>query len=188
MILNDKQIIEKDIVKYTSEKPKKIDGFSISGGVTSFGFDAHLGRSFYINKDRNYGLCDPLNKDSIDQNFTQVSFKVDENGMEYFEIPPKTFALGYTMEYFEMPENCMSQCLGKSTYCRVGVFVNVSPIEPDFKGQITIEFYNALNCPVKLYAGQGICQFQFFEGERPLVTYKDKNGKYQGQVGVNFAK
>ena len=104
-------------------------------------------------------------------------------------IPPNSFALASTVEYFRIPENVLTICLGKSTYARCGIIVNVTPLEPEWEGHVTLEFSNTTTLPAKIYANEGVAQMLFFESdERCEITYKDRNGKYQGQTGVTLPK
>lgn len=123
-------------------------------------------------------VIDPLN---FNENFL-VEEKVNQDGV--YVIRPMSYALGHTVEIFDMTDDAISVCLGKSTYARSGLIVNVTPIEPGFIGQVTLEFFNATHMPIILRANQGICQFLFFRGKRPDFTYADRGGKYQNQDGV----
>ena len=102
-------------------------------------------------------------------------------------IPPNSYALTHTIEYVRIPRNTTAICLGKSTYARCGIHVNVTPLEAGWEGQVTIEISNGTRLPVKIYAGEGIMQVLFFEGEEPLVSYADRKGKYQHQKGITLA-
>ena len=104
-------------------------------------------------------------------------------------IPPNSFALARTVEYFRIPRNVLTICLGKSTYARCGIIVNVTPLEPEWEGHVTLEFSNTTNLPAKIYAGEGVAQMLFFESDEECETsYKDRDGKYQGQTGVTLPK
>ena len=104
-------------------------------------------------------------------------------------IPPNSFALARTVEYFRIPRNVLTICLGKSTYARCGIIVNVTPLEPEWEGHVTLEFSNTTNLPAKIYAGEGVAQMIFFESDEECeVSYKDRGGKYQGQTGVTLPK
>ncbi len=103
-------------------------------------------------------------------------------------VPPNSFALGRSVEYFKIPRNVVTICLGKSTYARCGIVVNVTPFEPEWEGYVTLEISNTTPLPAKIYANEGIAQVLFFEGEEPKVSYKDKKGKYQSQVGITLPK
>lgn len=152
----------------------------ISYGVSSYGYDARVGNEFKIFTNINNSLIDP-------KNFTEESF-VSKVG-DYCIIPPNSFALGSTVEYFKIPRDILVICLGKSTYARCGVIVNVTPLEPEFEGHVTLEFSNTTTLPVKIYANEGVCQFIFHKADDICeYSYKDKNGKYQGQRGVTLPK
>ncbi len=104
-------------------------------------------------------------------------------------IPPNSFALARTVEYFRIPRNVLTVCLGKSTYARCGIIVNVTPLEPEWEGHVTLEFSNTTNLPARIYAGEGVAQMLFFESDEVCETsYKDRGGKYQGQTGVTLPK
>ena len=121
-------------------------------------------------------------------------FKIDEKSFVDFKgdvciIPPNSFALARTVEYFRIPRNVLTICLGKSTYARCGIIVNVTPFEPEWEGYVTLEFSNTTPLPAKIYAGEGCAQVLFFESDEVCeMSYKDRNGKYQGQVGVTLPK
>ena len=113
---------------------------------------------------------------------------ITKNGSECI-IPPNSFVLARTVEYFKIPEDILVICLGKSTYARCGIIVNVTPLEPGWEGHVTLEFSNTTPLPAKIYANEGVAQFIFIKGnEKPKVTYADRNGKYQGQKGVTLPK
>ena len=152
----------------------------ISFGLSSYGYDARVSNEFKIFTNVNSGLVDP-------KNFKKESF-VTRVGKECI-IPPNSFALASTMEYFKIPENILVICLGKSTYARCGIIVNVTPLEPEWEGHVTLEFSNTTPLPAKIYANEGACQFLFYKGEAPpAVTYKDRKGKYMKQEGVTLPK
>ncbi len=148
----------------------------ISYGLSSYGYDARVGTDFKIFTNVNSSVVDP-------KNFDQQSF-VDRN-TEVCIIPPNSFALARTVEYFRIPRDVLVICLGKSTYARCGLIVNVTPLEPEWEGQVTIEISNTTPLPAKVYANEGVCQFLFLKGEgAPEVSYADRKGKYMGQRGV----
>lgn len=156
----------------------------LSYGASSYGYDVRLARElkvFYAGG----GVADPL-----DFKPEGILRDVDlSDHPDYYLMQPHEYVLGTTIETFDIPEDVMTLCIGKSTYARCGIFVNVTPIEPGFVGQVTLEIYNSLPVPAKLYLEQGICQFVFLRGsERPDVTYRDRTGKYQHQVGVTTAR
>ena len=152
----------------------------ISFGVSSYGYDVRCADEFKVFTNINSATVDP-------KNFDEKSF-VDFEG-DVCIIPPNSFALARTVEYFRIPRNVLTICLGKSTYARCGIIVNVTPFEPEWEGYVTLEFSNTTPLPAKIYAGEGCAQVLFFEGdEPPEVSYKDRGGKYQGQHGVTLPK
>jgi dCTP deaminase len=156
----------------------------LSAGLTSCGYDARLSSEFYLIRGDMWGWIDPL-RGVIDAEMENVSICDDDVCI----INPGDFILGRTMETFSMPDNVAAVCWGKSTYARCGIHVNVTPLEPGWCGQVTLEIFNQAPRAVGLHPGRGICQFQFHHlAERPEITYADKGGKYQGQVGVTIAR
>ena len=152
----------------------------ISYGLSSYGYDARVGTDFKIFTNVNSSVVDP-------KNFDQQSF-VDRN-TEVCIIPPNSFALARTVEYFRIPRDVLVICVGKSTYARCGIIVNVTPLEPEWEGHVTLEFSNTTPLPAKIYANEGACQFLFLQGNEPCeVSYRDKAGKYQGHRGVTLPK
>ena len=152
----------------------------ISYGLSSYGYDARVGTDFKIFTNVNSSVVDP-------KSFDQQSF-VDRN-TEVCIIPPNSFALARTVEYFRIPRDVLVICVGKSTYARCGIIVNVTPLEPEWEGHVTLEFSNTTPLPAKIYANEGACQFLFLQGNEPCeVSYRDKAGKYQGQRGVTLPK
>ena len=152
----------------------------ISYGLSSYGYDARVGTDFKIFTNVNSSVVDP-------KNFDQQSF-VDRN-TDVCVIPPNSFALARTVEYFRIPRDVLVICVGKSTYARCGIIVNVTPLEPEWEGHVTLEFSNTTPLPAKIYANEGTCQFLFLQGNEPCeVSYRDKAGKYQGQRGVTLPK
>jgi dCTP deaminase len=152
----------------------------ISYGLSSYGYDARVGTDFKIFTNVDSAVVDP-------KNFDQQSF-VDRN-TEVCIIPPNSFALARTVEYFRIPRDVLVICVGKSTYARCGIIVNVTPLEPEWEGHVTLEFSNTTPLPAKIYANEGACQFLFLQGNEPCeVSYRDKAGKYQGQRGVTLPK
>ena len=181
MILNDKQIKklveEEDMISPFIDKSV---AQGISHGLNSFGFDLRCGDEFKIFTNINSAVVDP-------KNFDESSF-VDYRG-DVCIIPPNSFALARTIEYFRIPRNVLTICLGKSTYARCGIIVNVTPFEPEWEGYVTLEFSNTTPLPAKIYANEGVAQVIFFEADEPCeVSYKDRRGKYQGQTGVTLPK
>jgi dCTP deaminase len=158
---------------------QKRDGV-ISYGLSSYGYDARVGTDFKIFTNVNSSVVDP-------KNFDQQSF-VDRN-TDVCVIPPNSFALARTVEYFRVPRDVLVICVGKSTYARCGIIVNVTPLEPEWEGHVTLEFSNTTPLPAKIYANEGACQFLFLQGNEPCETsYRDKAGKYQGQRGVTLPR
>lgn len=152
----------------------------ISYGVSSYGYDIRVADEFKIFTNINTTVIDPKEFDSN----SFVNFKGD-----VCIIPPNSFALARTVEYFRIPRNILTICLGKSTYARCGIIVNVTPLEPEWEGVVTLEISNTTPLPAKVYANEGIAQVVFFESDEPCeVSYKDKLGKYQGQSGVTLPK
>jgi dCTP deaminase len=150
----------------------------VSYGVSSYGYDVRVGRRFKIFTNARCAVVDP-------KNFDPASF-VDVEG-DYCLIPPNSFVLAETVEYLEIPRDVIAICVGKSTYARCGIIVNVTPLEPEWRGRITIEISNTTPLPAKIYAGEGIAQILFFRADSPCQTsYADKQGKYQDQRGLTL--
>ncbi len=154
---------------------QKRDGV-ISYGLSSYGYDARVADEFKVFTNVDSAIVDP-------KHFSKDSF-VDRRG-PVCVIPPNSFALAHTVEYFRIPRDILVICLGKSTYARCGIIVNVTPLEPEWEGEVTIEISNTTPLPAKIYAFEGICQFLFLSGNEPCeISYADKAGKYMGQRGV----
>ena len=152
----------------------------VSYGTSSYGYDIRCSSEFKLFTNLNTTIVDPKNFD--DKSF--VDFKGDS-----CIIPPNSFALASTIEYFRIPRDVLTICLGKSTYARCGIIVNVTPFEPEWEGHVTIEISNTTPLPAKIYANEGIAQVLFFQGDEPCErSYKDKKGKYQAQRGVTLPK
>jgi len=152
----------------------------VSYGTSSYGYDVRCADEFKIFTNINSTIVDPKNFD--DKNF--VDFK---GGVCI--IPPNSFALARTVEKFKIPRDVLVVCLGKSTYARCGIIVNVTPLEPEWEGYVTLEFSNTTPLPAKIYANEGVAQMLFFQSDEDCETsYADKGGKYQGQVGVTLPK
>ena len=159
---------------------KQIRADKISFGLSSFGYDARVSNEFKIFTNVNSEIVDP-------KNFKPSNF-VTKNVSECV-IPPNSFVLASTVEYFKIPKDVLVICLGKSTYARCGIIVNVTPLEPGWEGHVTLEFSNTTPLPAKIYANEGVAQFIFLRGnEKPEVTYSDRKGKYMGQTGVTLPK
>ena len=181
-ILSDKWIREaattRDMIEPFVESQRR-DGM-VSFGLSSFGYDARVADEFKIFTNVDNAVVDP-------KDFAATSF-VDRQ-TDVCVIPPNSFALARTVEYFRIPEDVLVICLGKSTYARCGIIVNVTPLEPGWEGHVTLEFSNTTPLPAKIYANEGACQFLFLQGnERPEVTYADRAGKYMGQRGVTLPR
>jgi dCTP deaminase len=153
---------------------------NISYGVSSYGYDIRVSREFKVFTNVNNAIVDPKAFD--EQSF--VNFETD-----VCIIPPNSFALARTEEYFRIPRNVLAICVGKSTYARCGLVVNVTPLEPTWEGYLTLEISNTTPLPAKVYGGEGIAQLLFLEGDQePETAYADRKGKYMNQVGVTLPK
>jgi dCTP deaminase len=152
----------------------------VSFGISSYGYDLRIADEFKIFTNINSTIVDP-------KNFDPKSF-VDFKG-DVCIVPPNSFALGRSVEYFRIPRTVMTICVGKSTYARCGIITNVTPLEPEWEGYVTLEISNTTPLPARIYANEGIAQVLFFESDELCETsYRDKNGKYQSQVGVTLPK
>lgn len=171
----------KMIEPFASGQVKEENGQRIvSYGTSSYGYDVRCSTHFKIFTNINSAVVDP-------KDFNPESF-VDYEG-DVCIIPPNSFALASTVEYFRIPRSVLTVCLGKSTYARCGIIVNVTPLEPEWEGHVTLEFSNTTPLPAKIYANEGVAQMLFFESDEECETsYKDKGGKYQGQTGVTLPK
>ena len=181
-VLSDKWIrkmsIEHQMI--TPFEEKQVRGKSISYGLSSFGYDARVADEFKIFTNVNSEIVDP-------KNFKPTNF-VTKNVSECI-IPPNSFVLARTVEKFKIPKDILVICLGKSTYARCGIIVNVTPLEPGWEGHVTLEFSNTTPLPAKIYANEGVAQFVFIKGnEVPNITYDKRKGKYMKQKGVTLPK
>lgn len=168
-------MIEPYVAKQTRETGA---GKIISHGTSSYGYDIRCAREFKIFTNINSAIVDP-------KNFCDTSFVDVES--DVCIIPPNSFALARSVEYLRIPRNVLVICVGKSTYARCGIIVNVTPLEPEWEGHITLEFSNTTPLPAKIYANEGVAQLLFLESDEVCDTsYKDRSGKYQGQVGVTL--
>ena len=150
----------------------------ISYGTSSYGYDVRCSKEFKIFTNINHNIVDP-------KNFDEQSF-VEVNANECI-IPPNSFALASTVEYFKIPRSTLVICLGKSTYARCGIIVNVTPFEPEWEGYVTLEISNTTPLPAKIYSNEGLCQVLFFQSDEECMTsYKDRTGKYQKQSGITL--
>jgi dCTP deaminase len=160
----------------SSAEEKKI----VSYGTSSYGYDIRCSTEFRIFTNINAAVVDP-------KAFDESSF-IEFQG-EICIIPPNSFVLARTIEYFRIPRNVLTICVGKSTYARCGIIVNVTPFEPEWEGHVTLEFSNTTPLPAKIYANEGVAQVIFFESEEECeISYKDRKGKYQGQTGVTLPR
>ena len=173
-----KMAIEKEMIKpFVSEQKSSKN---ISYGLSSYGYDARVSNEFKIFTDVDSVIVDP-------KNFKKNSF-VSRTGKECI-IPPNSFVLASTVEYFKIPKDVLVICLGKSTYARCGIIVYVTPLEPGWEGHVTLEFSNTTPLPAKIYANEGAAQFIFLKGnEDPEITYAQRGGKYMKQTGVTLPK
>lgn len=180
-IKNDRWIIEqaqKGMIE-PFESSQMREGV-VSYGVSAYGYDMRVAPEYRIFTNVLNSIVDP-------KHFDPKSF-VEYEG-DVCIVPPNSFALARSIEYFRIPRNVMTITVGKSTYARCGIITNVTPFEPEWEGYVTLEISNTTPLPAKIYSNEGIAQVLFFEGdEGPLVSYKDKKGKYQGQVGVTLPK
>lgn len=152
----------------------------ISYGLSSYGYDARVSREFKIFTNINSAIVDPKNFDK---------YSLVDREEDVCIIPPNSFALARTVEYFKIPRGVLVICVGKSTYARCGIIVNVTPLEPEWEGHVTLEFSNTTPLPAKIYANEGACQFLFFKGDQECETsYLDRSGKYMQQTGVTLPR
>ena len=160
--------------------PKQIKSDKISYGVSSYGYDIRVSDEYKIFTNVNNSIVDP-------KNFDKNSF-IDFKG-DVCIVPPNSFALARSVEYFKIPRNVLTICVGKSTYARCGIIVNVTPFEPEWEGHVTLEISNTTPLPAKIYSNEGLCQVLFFESDEECEnSYKDKSGKYQGQTGITIPR
>ena len=161
-------------------EPGQVKDGKISYGLSSFGYDIRVAPEFKVFTNVHSVVVDPKNFD--DRSFVDVH-------AEECIIPPNSFALARTEEYFRIPRDTLVVCVGKSTYARCGIIVNVTPLEPTWSGYLTLEISNTTPLPAKVYGGEGIAQLLFFQGdEEPEIAYADRNGKYMNQQGVTLPK
>ncbi len=152
----------------------------VSYGTSSYGYDLRVSDEFKIFTNVNNSIVDP-------KNFCEDSF-VDLK-TDVCIVPPNSFALARSVEYFRIPRDLLTICLGKSTYARCGIIVNVTPFEPEWEGHVTLEISNTTPLPAKVYAHEGLAQVLFFKADQPCETsYKDRGGKYQGQKGITIPR
>ena len=167
------------ISPFVAQQVKQQQGQAqISYGLSSYGYDVRCSREFKIFTNVHSAVVDP-------KAFDHKSFVSIET--DVCVIPPNSFALARTVEYFKIPRDVLTICLGKSTYARCGIIVNVTPLEPEWEGHVTLEFSNTTNLPAYIYANEGVAQMIFLKANNPCVTsYKDRKGKYQGQTGITI--
>jgi len=181
-MLNDaeihRRIVQDNMVHdYKFESPEG----EISSGLSSYGYDGRLSNEFKIFHNLNTAVVDP-------KDFDPDAF-IDKTFDRYCVIPPNSFVLGQTIEYFNIPRDILVICLGKSTYARCGININMTPLEPEWQGKVTLEISNSTPCPAKVYVGEGICQFIFLKAQIVCSrSYVDKKGKYQNQTEVTLPK
>ena len=182
--IKDRCVNEKMISPFIEKLIRTTDNKNVlSYGVSSYGYDVRVSNEFKVFTNINSSVIDP--KNFSNDNFITKNVKDNESVI----LPPNSFALANTVETFKIPRDVIVICVGKSTYARCGIVVNVTPIEPEFEGQVVLEFSNTTNLPAKLYAGEGACQFVFFKADLICETsYEDRNGKYQGQTGITLPK
>lgn len=184
--------VDSKMISPCKDKQVKADhrGKIISYGLSSVGYDATMAYEVKVPKllrghDGSLLPLDPLAADDTEWETTVLD---TGNGKSFYLLQPGEHILSSTREYFRMPDDVAAICLGKSTYARTGVIINVTPLEPGWHGNVTLEIHNSTCRPVKIYPGMGICQFLFFRTARPTTTYADRKGKYQGQRGITLSK
>lgn len=173
-ILSDREIKEANIIDPFHDNRLLAQG--LTWGISSYGYDCRMGRNFKIFTNVNTTIVDP-------KDFDKKCF-VDIYDADFCVIPPNSFVLASTIECFNMPKDVLAICVGKSTYCRVGINVLCSPLEPGWKGHVTVELSNCSPLPCKVYSGEGVMQVIFFKGNPCEIDYVTKHGKYMNQVGI----
>ena len=169
---------EHDMISPFTEKQMR-DGV-ISYGLSSYGYDLRVADEFKIFTNVNFATVDP-------KNFDERSFVTVQS--DCCIVPPNSFALARSVEYFKIPRDVLAICVGKSTYARCGIIVNVTPFEPEWEGFVTLEISNTTPLPAKIYANEGLCQILFLQSDEPCeVSYADRKGKYQRQTGIVLPK
>ena len=173
-----KMSLEADMISPFTDKQVKTG--LISYGLSSYGYDIRVSDEYKIFTNVNNSIVDP-------KNFDANSF-VDYRG-DVCIVPPNSFALARSIEYFKIPRKVLTICVGKSTYARCGIIVNVTPFEPEWEGYVTLEISNTTPLPAKIYSNEGLCQVLFFESDEDCnISYKDKSGKYLKQTGITLPK
>ena len=179
MLMNDDQIRQRIATgMIDGAAMEQVRKGAISYGVSSFGYDMRVANEWQLWKGDKVSTIDPKRRD--------LHTKLDVKVSPTVTIPPGEFALCRSVEYFVIPEDIMCIVVGKSTYARCGLIVNVTPLEPGWEGHVTIELSNTAPLPIKVYGGEGIAQVMFFQGKRPRTTYREKSGKYMMQRGVTL--
>ena len=170
--------LEQDMINPFSEK--QVRQGVVSYGLSSYGYDLRVADEFKIFTNVNSTIVDPKKFD--ERSFVTINSDV-------CIVPPNSFALARSVEYFKVPRSVLTLCVGKSTYARCGIIVNVTPFEPEWEGFVTLEISNTTPLPAKIYANEGLCQILFFESDEICETsYKDRSGKYQAQTGIVLPK
>ncbi len=173
-----KMALEHEMINPFAER--QVREHVISYGLSSYGYDLRVAEEFKIFTDVNCTVVDP-------KNFDERSFVTVRSDCAI--IPPNSFALARSVEYFKIPRDVLTICVGKSTYARCGIIVNVTPFEPEWEGFVTLEISNTTPLPAKIYANEGLCQIVFFQSDEPCeISYKDRKGKYQAQAGIVLPK
>ena len=173
-----KMALENDMINPFCEK--QVRQGVVSYGLSSYGYDLRVADEFKIFPNANSAIVDP-------KKFDERSFVTIQS--EVCIVPPNSFALARSVEYFKIPRDVLTICVGKSTYARCGIIVNVTPFEPEWEGFVTLEISNTTPLPAKMYANEGLCQILLFQGDEPCETsYADKKGKYQAQHGIVLPK
>ncbi len=173
-----KMALQHDMINPFSEK--QVASGVISYGLSSYGYDLRVADEFKVFTNINSTFIDP-------KNFDERSFVTVQSACAI--IPPNSFALARSVEYFKIPRDVLTICVGKSTYARCGIIVNVTPFEPEWEGFVTLEISNTTPLPAKIYANEGLCQILFFQSDEPCETsYADRKGKYQAQKGIVLPK
>ena len=173
------------ITPFEEKLVRTVDGRRIiSAGVSSFGYDLRLAADgFRVFSPIVSAEIDPKNFD--ERSLIEAPLRQAADGSQYWLLPPLSYALGVTVETFQIPRNILGLCMGKSTYARSGLIVNTTPLEPGWRGRLVLEFSNSADLPVRVYANEGIAQVTFFESDEPCdVSYADRSGKYQDQTGL----
>lgn len=181
LLIKERVETEEMITPFVEHKTSKS---IISYGLSSYGYDARVDYQFKVFTNVHSSIIDP--KNFSENNFVDID---SSKKNDILIIPPNGFALANTIEYFKIPRDILVICVGKSTYARCGIIINVTPLEPEWKGQVTIEISNTTPLPAKIYAGEGICQFLFFKADKTCQSsYLDSKGKYMEQIGITLPR